>query len=201
MPLAFVARQDNFQQQIVSAITWDISALDFVDPKIGHSLRTLVMKIESRSVKGQPLFHVVDETWNQNDFHFAFFPNVEAEARAMMMALIPFLVHFYDQTATKWFSGSAQRRSQGAKWDEDKGCVRTFDDDAVSWYMTEDLFQDFDKAKSPATDNASRPDPSNPQVATGLITDQDSVGTFDPTSETDKSGLPHVEPVPDPTHT
>jgi hypothetical protein len=43
------ARQDNFQQQIVSAITWDISALDFVDPKIGHSLRTLVMKIESRA--------------------------------------------------------------------------------------------------------------------------------------------------------
>jgi hypothetical protein len=175
------ARQDNFQQQIVSAITWDISALDFVDPKIGHSLRTLVMMIESRSVKGQPLFHVVDETWNQNGFHFAFFPNVEAEARAMMMALIPFLVHFYDQTATKWFSASVQRRSQGAEWDEDKGCVRTFDDDAVSWYMTEDLFQDFDKAKSPATANASRPDPSNLQkVATGLITDQDYVGTFDP---------------------
>jgi hypothetical protein len=83
------ACQDNFQQQIMSAISWDISALDFVDAQIGRSLGDLVMKIESGQHPGQKLFHVGDETWNQNGFHFAFFPNVEAEARAMMMSLIP----------------------------------------------------------------------------------------------------------------
>jgi hypothetical protein len=67
------ARQDNFQQQILPAISWDISALDFVDAQIGRSLRDLVMKIESRQHPGQQLFHVVDEAWNQNGFHFAFF--------------------------------------------------------------------------------------------------------------------------------
>jgi hypothetical protein len=69
------ARQDDFQQQIMLAISWDISALDFVDVQIGRSLRDLVMKIESRQHPGQQLFHVVDETWNQNGFRFALFPS------------------------------------------------------------------------------------------------------------------------------
>jgi hypothetical protein len=176
------ARQDNFQQQILSAISWDISALDFVDAQIGRSLRDLVMKIESRQHPGQQLFHVVDETWNQNGFHFAFFPNVEAEARAMMMSLIPFLVHHYKDTAIKWFSSSAQRRAHGAEWDPVKGCVKTFDDDAVSWMMTEEGFVAFDQASpAPGSGIASRPDPSNLQAAAGavgLINDSDSVETF-----------------------
>jgi hypothetical protein len=92
----------------MSAISWDISVLDFVDPVIGLSLRDLVMKIESRFKPGQKLFHIVDETWNGNGYHFAFFPNVEAEARTMIMALILFLVHYYKETAVKWFSASAQ---------------------------------------------------------------------------------------------
>jgi hypothetical protein len=39
------------------------------------------MKIESRQQPGQQLFHSVDETWNHNGYNFAFFPNVEAEAK------------------------------------------------------------------------------------------------------------------------
>jgi hypothetical protein len=46
----------------MSAISWDISELDFIDPVIGRSLRDLVMKIKSRSKPGQQLFHIVDET-------------------------------------------------------------------------------------------------------------------------------------------
>jgi hypothetical protein len=191
------ARQDNFQKQVLSALSWDISALDYVDGKIGRSLRDLVMKIESRTIPGQQLFHVVDETWNQNGFHFAFFPNVETEARSMMMALLPFLVHHYGQTAIKWFSSSAQRRSQGAEWDPDKGCVKTFDDDAVSWMMTEDGFAAFDQAKdTPGSD--ARPDPSNLQTAAGaagLIGDQDSVGTFNQKATTVSDSVQDPAPL------
>jgi hypothetical protein len=80
------ARQDNFQKQIGNAISWDIMALDFVDSTLQRSLRDLIMKIESRTVRGQPLFHSVEETWNQNGYFFSFFPNVDTEARAMMMS-------------------------------------------------------------------------------------------------------------------
>jgi hypothetical protein len=54
-----------------------------------------------------------------------------------MMALLPFLVHHYGESAKKWLSASAQSRALGAEWDEEKGCVKTFDDEAVSWMMME----------------------------------------------------------------
>jgi hypothetical protein len=118
------ARQANFQAQIMSAISWDIEALNFVEHVIGWSLRDLIMKIESHTNPGHQLFYLVDTTWNGNGYHFAFFPNVEAEARAMMMALIPFMTHFYKDTALKWFSASAQHRALGGLWDPEKGCVK-----------------------------------------------------------------------------
>jgi hypothetical protein len=67
------ARQDNFQKQIGSTTSWDTMALDFVDSHLQRSLRDLEMKIESRTVPGQSLFHAVDETWNQNGYAFSFF--------------------------------------------------------------------------------------------------------------------------------
>jgi hypothetical protein len=177
------ARQDNFQKKVATCISWDIDALDFVDHRLGRSLRDLIMKIESRTVIGQPLFHVVDQTWNKNGFVFVFFPNVDAEARTMMMSLIPFLRHHYQESITKWFSSTSQLRAQGAEWDPDKGCVKTFEDEAVAWMMKEDGFSSFDVPLAATTTDAARPDPSNLQLAagaTGLIDDQDSVGTFNP---------------------
>jgi hypothetical protein len=165
----------------MAAISWDISALDFVDPIIGCSLQNLIMKIESRQTPGQQLFHFVDETWNHNGFHFAFFPNVEAEARSMMMALIPFLVHHYHATAVKWFSSVAQTHAHGSEWDPEKGYFQMFDDAAVSWMMKEDRFLAFDQVAATKDATAARPGPSNLQAASGtpgLIDDQDSVGTF-----------------------
>jgi len=175
-------RQDNFQKKIERCVTWDLEALDFVDPILGRSLRDLIMKIESRTVVGQPLFHSVDLTWDKNGYQFGFFPNVDSEARSMIMSLIPFLRHHYNDSILKWFSGTAQRRALGAEWDPDKGCVKTLDDSAVSWMMTEDGYAIFDTPLVVASATAARPDPSNLQVAAGagLIDDQDSVGTFDP---------------------
>ena len=175
-------RQDNFQKQIERCVSWDIDALDFVDPTLGRSLRDLIMKIESRTVVGQPLFHTVDQTWDQNGYQFGFFPNVDTEARSMIMSLIPFLRHHYQESIVKWFSATAQRRALGADWDPEKGCVKTEDDSAVSWMMTEEGYASFDIPLVAAQEAATRPDPSNLQVAAGagLIEDNDSVGTFDP---------------------
>jgi hypothetical protein len=54
----------------------------------------------------------------------------------MMMALLPFLVHHRKDTGTKWIPASDQSRAQGAGWVPDKGCMKTLDDEAVSWVMT-----------------------------------------------------------------
>ena len=61
-------RQDNFQKQIERCVTWDLEALDFVDLRLGRSLRDLIMKIESRTVVGHPLFHSVDQIWDKNGY-------------------------------------------------------------------------------------------------------------------------------------
>ena len=101
-------RQDNFQKQIEQCVTWDLEALDFVDLQLGRSLRDLIMKIESRTVVGQPLFHSVDQTWDKNGHQFGFFPNVDSKARSMIMSLIPFLRHHYKESILKWFSTTAR---------------------------------------------------------------------------------------------
>ena len=64
----------------------------------------------------------------------------------------------------------------------DKGCVKTFDDTAVSWMITEIGYASFDIPLIAAQEAVACPNPSNLQVAAGvgLIDDQDSVGTFDP---------------------
>jgi hypothetical protein len=80
----------------------------------------------------------------------------------------------------KWFSSSAHQPAKGVEWDPEKGCVKTFDNEAVSWMMTENGFAAFDQVKA-TTGSAARPDPSNLQAAAaapGLIEDQYSVGTF-----------------------
>jgi hypothetical protein len=66
-----------------------------------------------------------------------------------------------------------------------KGCVKTYEDHAVFWMMmmTEDGFSSFDTPVVDIAPAAARPDPSSKlQVAagSGLIDDQDWVGTFDP---------------------
>jgi hypothetical protein len=153
------------------------------------------MKIESCLVPGQPLFHVVDEMWNQNGCNFSFFPNVEAKAFTVMMSLIPFLRYHHNDSVVKWFSSTAQSRAIGADWDPDKGCVKTFEEKAVSWMMTEDGFTAFDAPLVDASQVAVRPDPSNLQVAAGagLIDENDSVGAFDPTASA--SAAPTAPPA------
>ena len=176
-------RQDNLQKQIERCVTWDLEAMDFVHLRLGRSLlRDLIMKIESRTVVGQPLFHSVDQTWDKNGYQFDFFPNFDSEARSMIMSLIPFLWHHYKESIVKWFSTTAQRRALGAEWDPDKGCIKTLDDSAASWMMTEVGYVSFDTPLVATQATVARPDPSNLQVAAGagLIDDQDSVGTFDP---------------------
>ena len=62
----------------------------------------------------------------------------------MITSLIPFLHHHYQESTLKWFLATAQRHALGAEWDPEKGCVKTFDDSAVSWMMTEAGYSSFD---------------------------------------------------------
>jgi hypothetical protein len=57
------ARQSNFSEKVDTALTYDIIGLDYIDSTIGRSLRDFVMKIGSRSVPDQQLFHSVDVSY------------------------------------------------------------------------------------------------------------------------------------------
>jgi hypothetical protein len=64
--------------------------------------------------------------------------------------------------------------------------------------MMEDGFVAFDKSTAGATVTVDRPDPSNLQVSagSGLISDQDLVGTFDPQAAKERAAQgPHAQLV------
>ena len=95
---------------------------------------------------------------------------------------IPFLRHQYQESIVKWFSATTRRCALGAEWDPNKGCIKTLDNSAVSWVMTENGYASFDTPLVAVQTAVTHPDLSNLQGAAGagLIDDQDSVGTFDP---------------------
>ena len=78
------------QIHVAGCVTWDLEALEFADLRLGCSLRDLIMKIESCTVLGQPLFHTVGQTWDKNGYQFGFFPNADTEAWSMIMTGIEF---------------------------------------------------------------------------------------------------------------
>ena len=79
------------QIHVAGCVTWDLEALEFADLRLGCSLlRDLIMKIESCTVLGQPLFHTVGQTWDKNGYQFGFFPNADTEAWSMIMTGIKF---------------------------------------------------------------------------------------------------------------
>jgi len=127
-------RQHNFVQFSLTAQTWEIATLDFVDSHLGTSLRQLLMSIPSFQFPNRFVFHSVDPQWQRNGHIITFLPDVEAEARTIIAGMIPFLVFHYQDLADRiysMFTPDAVKRvteETMARWDPTTNSVVTFED-------------------------------------------------------------------------
>jgi len=84
-------RQAAFTMKIEGETSREVSILDYFDPALGQSLRSLIMTIKSTAHPAIPLFHSVDPRWDRNGWVFSFLPQLTAEANACVAGLLPYL--------------------------------------------------------------------------------------------------------------
>lgn len=80
-----VAKQEAFTAHLATGTSWEFSQnllLDFKPRDAHHSLREIIMSIQSSKFPGKPIFHSVDPAWgSDNGVIFTFMLENEAEAR------------------------------------------------------------------------------------------------------------------------
>jgi len=183
-------RQSSFVQFSLSAQTWEIATLDYVDPELGTSLRQLLMSIPSSQIPNRFVFHSVDPHWQRNGHIITFLPDLEVEARTIIAGMIPFLVFHYQDYAERiysMFTADAVRRvteETMAKWDPVSNSVVTFEDGILdslesidAEYLLSGPVQVEGGPVAPSVGATLRPEPSNLRRPV-LFTDTDSVSTF-----------------------
>ena len=129
--------------------TWELHSIDQPEESSPHTLRSRLMSIRS-STDGHQLFHTVDPSHvGEGAMQFAFHPSREEEARAMIIALVPYLrwamaqecpdlsdverERLFAKTLYCHFSKDALDRAVGAVWNPTAMSVESPDDDYNGW--------------------------------------------------------------------
>ena len=142
-------RQLQFCTHMRGMRTWELHSIDQPDSETNLTLRARLMEIRS-TVDGHQLFHSVDPSHiGEGAMQFAFHPAREQEARAMIIALIPYLrwkmaeevpnlsdvarERFFAKTLYCHFSKDALDRAVGAVWNPTTMTVDSPADDYNGW--------------------------------------------------------------------
>jgi hypothetical protein len=121
----------------------------------GASLRRLILEIPLRDEPNRQAFLSVDRAFNSASTKFYFYKANASECRSRITTLLPYLV-FTNPNKEKGikscFSGEANERSKGVKWDAERMEVMTADDEILDMYRSmyeedddHDLVDDFAK--------------------------------------------------------
>ena len=187
------ARQARFCKKVVRTRTWDLTSLDYISPDVGFSLRQKMMEIKSKDKPALTLFHTVDLQWRGDGHVVTYLPEFESEARMMLIGLLTYLNFHHPDKAEAletYFSESAVERAAETKWDPDRYCMISADDERVDDLVAADLDYDLldsddddhtDKAVSGKGQQeiaAQRPDATNLLSRTLYGKDDDSISTF-----------------------
>jgi len=90
-----IAKQEVFSANLATGTSWEFSQnllLDFKPRDAHHSLREIIMSIQSSKFPGKPIFHSVDPAWgSDNGVIFTFMLENEAEARIHIAGLVPYV--------------------------------------------------------------------------------------------------------------
>jgi hypothetical protein len=138
--LYYIALQSLFLQKIDSMESWDIINLnnDAIGLN-GASLRRLILEIPLRDEPSRQAFLSVDRAFNNASTKFYFYKNNASECRSQITTLLPYLV-FTNPSKEKGikscFSGEANDRAKGVKWDPERMEVTTADDEILEMYQS-----------------------------------------------------------------
>jgi hypothetical protein len=184
---ALVAWQAALSSRICTGSTWELAAnltLDRPEPSTGITLWQIIMSIPSQVFPSTPLFHTVDRTWrSQNGITLTFHPENEAEVRAHIAGLIPFL----KETANPWFmrlfTEEAKIRHFSYHWDTKTKQAYSAEEAELDIFLLGD-----DEMNLTEEQNI---DIQIPPIATketpAMYQDTDSVCTFHPVTPSDNS--------------
>ena len=146
---ALCLRQLQFCTHMRGMRSWELHSIDQPDQGTNLTLRSRLMDIRS-TADGHQLFHSVDPSHvGEGAMQFAFHPAREAEARAMIIALIPYLrwkmaqevpdssdvarERFFAKSLYCHFSKDALDRAVGAVWNPDTMTVDSPADEYNGW--------------------------------------------------------------------
>jgi hypothetical protein len=138
--LYYIALQSSFLQKIDSMESWEIINLnnDAIGLN-GASLRRLILEIPLRDEPSRQAFLSVDRAFNNASTKFYFYKNNASECRSRITTLLPYLV-FTNPSKEKGikscFSGEANDRAKGVKWDPERMEVTTADDEILEMYQS-----------------------------------------------------------------
>ena len=189
-------RQLQFVNHMKGMRTWELTSIDQPDERTGFTLRQRLTAIKSQK-DGFQLFHSVDPSHIGDTVQFTFHPNREEEARAMVIALIPYLrwkmadeqpelspverKRFFSRALYRHFNRDALDRAVDAVWNPTTMSVDSPGDDYNGWIN--DVIDDELDCSLVATD--ATPASTIPTAPQGPVVrphdaagDQDSVSTL-----------------------
>jgi hypothetical protein len=113
-------RQANFVRYSLKITTWEFVTLDYMDLKMGASLRDLLMGIKVKDSPQYSLFHSVDAQWQGNGHIITVIPDFHSEACKVLAGILPFLLFHYPNNSNRlaaMFTPAVVERSLSAHWD------------------------------------------------------------------------------------
>jgi hypothetical protein len=134
----YIALQSSFLNKIDSMESWEIINLNNAAVGLnGTSLHRLILEIPLRDEPSRQAFLSVDRAFNNASTKFYFFKANASECRSRITTLLPYLV-FTNTTKEKGikscFSGEANERAKGVRWDAECMEVMTADDEIMDMY-------------------------------------------------------------------
>jgi hypothetical protein len=163
---------------------------------LNKSLRELLQDIKSSSFPGTPLFHTIDKGWGtDNDIHFTFIPENEAEGRMFITGLVPFIRDTADPWYLALFTPDAIDRHTDAAWDPNTNQLASTSDVWINGSIT--LDGDLTGEPGDTSDQQLQVAVETPRPFAGVppvIRDTDSISTFN----TNRGPIPNSSPMSEP---
>ena len=111
--LASIQKQKKFHASVETTKNYTILGLDYFDPKIGKTLRQILMGIRSTTQPDRNLFLAVDAFHTGETITFLFKNDLAHEANTLIPALPLFLEFKFGERIWNWFSEDAVLLTEG----------------------------------------------------------------------------------------
>jgi hypothetical protein len=157
----------------------------------------MLQDIKTSSFPGTPLFHTINKGWEtDNDVHFTFIPENEAEGRMFITDLVPFIRDTADPWYLDLFTPDAIDWHMDAAWDPNTNQLASTSDVWINGSIT--LDGDLTGEPGDTSDQQLQLEVAAPRLFVSIppvIHDEDSISTFNKNGGPILNARPPVEPL------